>query len=127
MVSIMRFWLCLPRCLKSERGMALVMAIGITTVLGIAGHDRHRLLDLGLAPSPPDAARGQSAFSLAEAGINNVMSVLNLPTNNALDPDTLPKCTNNNTKYSDATQPGRPPRPGCTRPSTAALSTTAAR
>ena len=29
------------------------------------------------------------------------MAVLNLPTNNALDPDTLPKCTNNEKKYSD--------------------------
>ena len=43
----------------------------------------------------------QNAFSLAEAGINNVMAVLNLPTNNALDPDTLPKCTNNEKKYTD--------------------------
>jgi hypothetical protein len=30
-----------------------------------------------------------------------VMAVLNLPTNNALDPDTLPKCTNNEKKYGD--------------------------
>ena len=27
------------------------------------------------------------------------MAVLNLPTNNALDPDTLNKCTSNETKY----------------------------
>jgi hypothetical protein len=38
---------------------------------------------------------------VAEGGINNVMAVLNLPTNNALDPETLPKCTNNEKKYSD--------------------------
>jgi hypothetical protein len=44
-----------------------------------------------------------NAFSLAESGINNTMAILNLPTNNALDPDTLPKCTSNNTKYSDPT------------------------
>ena len=30
------------------------------------------------------------------------MSVLNLPTNNALDPDTLNKCTSNETKYGTA-------------------------
>ncbi len=44
----------------------------------------------------------QNAFSLAEAGINNSMAVLNLPTNNALDPDTLNKCTSNETKYGTA-------------------------
>jgi len=76
------------------------MAIGITSVLGIAGAT-------AVAYSTSDAQEAQqsgsrqSAFSLAEAGINNVMSVLNLPTNNALDPDTLPKCTNNEKKYTD--------------------------
>ena len=40
--------------------------------------------------SPSRAGRRSDAFTLAEAGINNVMAVLNLPTNNALDPDTLP-------------------------------------
>src|SRR5205085_1285743 len=43
------------------------------------------------------------AFALAESGINNAMAILNLPANNALDPDVLPKCTTNSTKYSDPT------------------------
>jgi hypothetical protein len=80
--------------------MALVMAIGITTVLGIVG-------TTALAYSTSDAQQSnqsrsrQSAFSLAESGINNLMSILNLPTNNALDPETLPKCTTNEKKYTD--------------------------
>jgi Tfp pilus assembly protein PilX len=88
------------RRLRSERGMALVMAIGITTVLGIVG-------TTALAYSTSDAQQSnqsrsrQSAFSLAESGINNLMSILNLPTNNALDPETLPKCTTNEKKYTD--------------------------
>jgi hypothetical protein len=40
---------------------------------------------------------------MAESGVNNAMAVLDLPTNNALDPDTLPACTSNQTKYSDPT------------------------
>jgi len=96
----MRFLLRLPRSLKDERGMALIMAIGITSVLGIVGATAVSYSTSGAQESQQSSSR-QSAFSLAEAGINNVMSVLNLPTNNALDPDTLPKCTNNGTKYSD--------------------------
>ena len=84
----MRFLLCLPRRLRSERGMALVMAIGITSVLGIAGTTAIAYSTSGAQESQQSGSR-QNAFSLAEAGINNSMSMLNLPTNNALDPDTL--------------------------------------
>jgi hypothetical protein len=73
--------------------MALVMAIGITSVLGIAGATAIAYSTSGAQEARQSGSR-QSAFSLAEAGINNAMAVLNLPTNNALDPDTLPKCTN---------------------------------
>jgi hypothetical protein len=80
--------------------MALVMAIGITTVLGIAGTTT--IMYSTSASNQASQSRSRtSAFSLAESGINNLMSILNLPTNNALDPDTLPKCTTNDTKYSD--------------------------
>src|SRR4029078_13188667 len=98
----MRLWLRLRGRLKNERGMALVMAIGITSVLGIAGTTAMVYTNSAAQESQQSSSR-QSAFTLAETGINNVRSILNLPTNNALDPDTLPKCTTNNTKYSDAT------------------------
>jgi hypothetical protein len=80
--------------------MALVMAIGITTVLAIVGTTAVAYSTSGAKQSTQSSSR-QSAFSLAESGINNLMSILNLPANNALDPDTLPKCTTNNKKYSD--------------------------
>src|SRR5919109_2332946 len=88
--------------LRSERGFALVMAVGMSAVLLIAG-------GTAIAYSTSDATEANqtrsrsSAFSLAEAGINNIMAILELPTNNALDPDVLPACTTNGTKYSDPT------------------------
>ena len=82
--------------------MALVMAVGIMAVLGIAGATAMAYSTSASSESNQTQAR-TSAFSLAEAGINNTMSILELPTNNALDPDTLPACTTNNTKYSDPT------------------------
>ena len=82
--------------------MALVMAIGIMAVLGIVGTTAVAYSTSATTESGQSQSR-QNAFSLAEAGINNVMAILDLPTNNALDPDVLPKCTTNNTKYSDPT------------------------
>jgi Tfp pilus assembly protein PilX len=96
----MRRWLRLR--LRCERGMALVMAIGISTVLLIVGTTAVAYTTSSTTESSQTSSRS-SAFDLAESGINNSMSILNLPTNNALDPDVLPKCTTNGTKYSDPT------------------------
>jgi Tfp pilus assembly protein PilX len=78
--------------LRSERGMALVMAVGITTVLAIAGTTA-TLYTTSNAQESAQSGSKQNAFTLAEAGINNSVSVLNLPTNNSLDPDILPNRT----------------------------------
>jgi hypothetical protein len=80
--------------------MALVMAIGIMAVLGIVGTTLFAYSTSATTESSQSQSR-QSAFTLAEAGINNIMSILDLPTNNALDPDVLPKCTTNSTRYTD--------------------------
>jgi hypothetical protein len=96
----MRLWLRLRRRIHGERGMALVMAIGVMTVLGIVGTTALAYSTSNSQASNQSRSR-QSAFSLAESGINNLMAILNLPTNNALDPDTLPKCTTNEKKYTD--------------------------
>jgi hypothetical protein len=95
-----RWWLGLRVRVDSERGMALVMAIGIMAVLGIVGVTVASYSTSATTESNQTQAR-TSAFALAEGGINNIMAILDLPTNNALDPDVLPKCTTNNTKYSD--------------------------
>lgn len=82
--------------------MALVMAVGITAVMLIAGTTAIAYSTSGAKETAQSRSR-QSAFSLAESGINNTMAVLNLDTNNALDQITLPPCTSNETKYSDPT------------------------
>ncbi len=72
--------------------MALVMAIGMTTVLGIAGTTAMVYSTSNSTESVQSSSK-QKAFSLAEAGINNAMAVLNLPSNNSLQPDLLPNRT----------------------------------
>jgi hypothetical protein len=72
--------------------MALVMALGMTVVLGILGTTAMAYTTSNSTESAQSGGK-QNAFSLAEAGINNSMAVLNLPTNNSLDPDVLPNRT----------------------------------
>ena len=98
------------RVIEDQRGFALVLALGVTvvfsmtvvTVIESAQSNQH---------SATMSSGRASAYDLAEAGVNNAMSVLRLPTNNALDryvfcPDaaslpTLP-CTRTDT-YSSGT------------------------
>jgi hypothetical protein len=86
--------------LGSERGLALVMAVGMSAVLLIVATTALAYSTSNSTQATQTRSR-TSAFSLAESGINYSMAVLNLPTNNALDPDTLPACTTNATRYSD--------------------------
>jgi hypothetical protein len=74
----------LRRLFGEERGFALVIALGVTVVLSMtvvtvieaaSSNQRNATMSGGRA----------SAYDLAEAGVNNAMSVLRLPTNNALD------------------------------------------
>jgi hypothetical protein len=88
-----------------ERGFALVIALGVTVVLSMTvvtvieaatSNQRNATMSGGRA----------SAYDLAEAGVNNAMSVLRLPTNNALD------------KYVFCTDSGSLPTLPCTRTDT---------
>jgi len=74
----------LRQLLGEERGFALVIALGVTVVLSMtvvtviesaSSNQRNATMSGGRA----------SAYDLAEAGVNNAMSVLRVPTNNALD------------------------------------------
>jgi hypothetical protein len=76
--------------LGNERGVALVMAIGIMTVLLIVGISAVQYATSGSRESGASSS-SQGAFDLSEAGINNAMSVLDTPTNNALNPSLLPQ------------------------------------
>src|SRR5689334_17954727 len=97
--------LCLMRWrlqLRSERGLALVMAVGVSAVLLIAGTTAVAYSTSNQAEANQSRQR-QGAAALAEAGISNALAVLNLPTNNAMLQRTLPACTTNGAKYSDST------------------------
>lgn len=81
---IRRFKGRLRRVLADERGFALVIALGVTVVFSMtvvtvieAARSNQRSATMSSGRS--------SAYNLAEAGLNNAMSVLRLPTNNALD------------------------------------------
>ena len=71
----------------NEDGMALVMALGVLVVLGMLGVVVTTYTTSGQRTASRSSA-GVSAYSLAEAGINNAMSVLAKP-RSALDPNLL--------------------------------------
>jgi hypothetical protein len=78
--------------LDSERGLVLPLALGIATVLAIAGTSAISYSTSNARASYRSSA-DQKAYALAEAGVNNAMAVLSLPDNNALDPYLLPPRT----------------------------------
>ena len=79
----------LRRCAGHERGSALILSIGLLAVLTIT---TATLLSYS-SSNARTAHRSKTdnlSFSLSEAGLANAFSILNLPANNALDPDLLP-------------------------------------
>ncbi len=81
----------LRRRVRDERGVALVIALGVLIVLSITAVAALDYADANLRGAHRSKA-GQLAYSLGEAGINEALSVLN----NALDPRTgtlLPSTT----------------------------------
>jgi hypothetical protein len=82
------------RGLRTERGIALPMALGVMFVLTIS--TTAAIYYTSTNTRNAGYSKGeQTALSLAEAGLNNAMAVLSLPTNNALKQETLPACTSN--------------------------------
>jgi hypothetical protein len=80
------------RRLRDERGIALIMALGMLTVLTIS--------TVALLTYSNDNLRGVNygksrvtAYSMAESGIAQALAVLNLPANNALTSTLLPQVT----------------------------------
>lgn len=78
------------RQLKNQEGIALVMVLGALLVLSIAGATTAAYTTSNVKTGAR-SAKDELSFSLSEAALNNAMAVLSNPTNNALDPDTLPK------------------------------------
>jgi hypothetical protein len=79
----------LTRLRNSERGFALVMTIGMLLVLGIA---TTAVIDYSVSNDHHSnrSKADQVAYALAEAGLNNALSVVNSPNNNALSQAILP-------------------------------------
>jgi Tfp pilus assembly protein PilX len=77
------------RQLKSERGMALVMALGVLVVLTILG-TTVTYYSVANLHSTSHSTNDQRAFALAEAGLNNAVSVLSKPGNDPSNPNLLP-------------------------------------
>jgi Tfp pilus assembly protein PilX len=90
------------RLIAEERGIALVMALGILVVCAIMVATVIDYTTANQRTTSYSKSR-MTAFDAADAGMNDALAVLNLPTNNALDPDILPKC---HTANPDTTTPG---------------------
>jgi Tfp pilus assembly protein PilX len=94
----------LSRRLRLQDGLALPLALGITVVLSIS------VSTLAYYSATNSRSVSQSkddsrSFSLSESGLANAMAVLANPTNNALDPDTLPssEATASSATYENGT------------------------
>ena len=77
------------RRLSGEAGIALVATVGILGIFSISG-TTVVLYQTSNAASANRSVVDERSFSLSEAGLNNALAVLSNPSNNALNPDTLP-------------------------------------
>jgi hypothetical protein len=82
------------RLRRCQHGFVLPLTLGISTVLAIVGTTAITYTTSGARTASRSTA-DQKAYALAEAGVNDAMAVLSLPSNNALDPYLLPATTVN--------------------------------
>ncbi|MDX6511652.1 MAG: hypothetical protein QOE36_1156 [Gaiellaceae bacterium] len=78
--------------LRQEDGFALIMALAMTSVLGIVGATIMTYSSRNYTSASRSSA-SSLAFTRAEAGVNNAMAVISSPTNNALQQSVLPACS----------------------------------
>ena len=88
-----------------ERGMALPIALATLTVLAITATTVLTFSSANSRNSDRDK-RGQLAFALAEAGMNNSLSVLNNTSNNALKQNIIPACTGAQSTWNQSSYEG---------------------
>ena len=89
-----------------ERGIALVMALGMLIVCSIMVVTVIQYTSAGQSASHLSKAR-LTAFDAADGGMNNAYAVLNLPANNSLHQDILPQC--HTTNANPGSGPGQTP------------------
>ncbi len=80
------------KLLRRQDGISLVMAVGILGVLSLAGTSTIYYSSSN-ARSAEYSQENASAYDLAEAGINEILSILGKPENNALEVNLLPQTT----------------------------------
>jgi Tfp pilus assembly protein PilX len=82
----------LAETLACERGIALVMSLGAMTVIGMAGASA-LLYSTQNSGSSARSSVDNGALAVAEAGINDAVSVLSNPSNDPTNPSLLPATT----------------------------------
>lgn len=94
----------LTRLLRRQDGLALPLVLGIVTVLTISVGTL-TYYSASNARTASESKDNNRSFSLSEAGLANAMAVLANPSNNALDPDTLPntEATASSAQYEGGT------------------------
>jgi len=80
------------RLFRRQDGISLIMAVGILGVLSLAGTSAIYYSNTNQR-SAVYSQEDASAYDLAEAGINEIMSILGHTNNNALNPTLLPETT----------------------------------
>src|SRR6266536_1547416 len=92
------------RFLRRQDGIALIISMGVLSMLTITGTTVMVYTTSNTKTSELSRSNERS-FSLSEAALNDAMAVLANPGNNALDPDTLPsnEATASSAEYEDGT------------------------
>ncbi len=72
-----------------ERGLALPLALGVMVALSVVGTTL-TYYSVANLHSTSHSGNGQRAFALAEAGLNNAVSILSKPGNDPTNPSLLP-------------------------------------
>jgi hypothetical protein len=95
----------LRRLLRRQDGITLVMAVGILGVLTVSGTTLIYYSSTN-ARSVQYSAANASAYDLAESGINEMMSILSKPDNNALNKYLLGEQSNGSVTHTTHTYDG---------------------
>jgi hypothetical protein len=95
----------LRRLLRRQDGITLVMAVGILGVLTVSGTTLIYYSSTN-ARSVSYSTANASAYDLAESGINEMMSILSKPDNNALNKYLLGEQTNGTVTHTTHTYQG---------------------
>ena len=92
------------RVLRREDGLALIVSMGVLSMLTITG-TTVMVYTTSNTKTSERSRSNERSFSLSEAALNDAMAVLANPDNDALDPDALPhtEATASSAQFEDGT------------------------